>query len=124
MNSINNILQELGVERDRWDCPHYHATILTNSENFEEIYIYMVTWGNCTFKGKTNICLSGGGTIRLQALDHMAEKDVSVGNGGCEYTSIIINISDESYRLGSHGVNYLMSRLRSQSKYSKRMVLV
>lgn len=121
---LENIKQELYCERLRWDCPNYHCTIVTSEKLFEDIMWFCESWDNITYNRQRNlITLRSGGQIQLQALEGLTEVKVEQNNGGCEYTTVIFNFDWEICKLSVQGINYLMARLRSESKYDSRMVI-
>lgn len=121
---LDNIKKELYCERLRWDCPNYYCTIVTSEKLFEDIMWFCESWDNITYNRQRNlITLKYGGQIRLQALEGLTETKVGQNNGGCQYTTVLFNLDNEVYKGGVQGITYMMSRLRSESKYDSRMVI-
>lgn len=126
MNKADLLIKELSFEKYKWDCPDYHCTVLTTKDCFKGLVDYMVS---CSYVRKIRqgfdvVTLNKGGTLRFQDICVMSEEDVERNNGGDEYTTVILDVSSEDWNLGVYGINYLMTRLRSESKHPPRMVVV
>lgn len=122
-----NLNRELGVERDRWDCPEYHAIIFTSEEKWESVIDYVGIWDDASYEDqRRKLHLSNGGVIRFYNLEDKTNEGMKRDIAGLEITTSIIDTSVV------HELNcemrdfplFAMSRMRSGCKYDCRLVVI
>ncbi len=127
MKEVNNLLRELSLEKGRWDCPNYYCVVLTSKANWEILKEYVNKWVSIEDVLTRNyITLPAGGRIYFYPLGEKSAESMMTDFGGREITTSILDSSVVSifkYPLKNFPL-YLMSRMRSSSKYYPRLVII
>ncbi len=121
------VIDEVSTERGRWDCPDYLCLVFTSEEKWETIIDYVEAWDSCTYDTqKQKVQLSGGGVIKFYNLKNRTTDTLKIAVSGLEVTTSILDIGvvhRYNCQLRDFPL-YLMSRMRSVSKYSSRLVII
>lgn len=127
MEVSDSLYRELGVERDRWDCPNYYAIIFTSEDNWGYVLDYVDTWNHVTVDetGK-RLRLSEGGIIQFYNLENKTSEDMKRDMAGIGITTSIIDTSVvEKVGCQMRDVPlYLISCMRGSCKYGSKIVII
>ena len=128
MKFDKNLERELGVERDRWDCPNYHGIIFTSEDKWYGVVAYVKLWNYCAtrYDQGMKLQLSNGGIIRFYNLKDRTNEQMKMDIAGLEVTTSIIDtevIHEVNCEMRDFPL-FAMSRMRSECKHDCRLVIV
>lgn len=127
MEVDKNLNRELSVERDRWDCPNYFCIIFTSESKWESVINYVGIWNDASYgELRQKLYLTDGGAIQFYNLKDKLNEEIMMDIMGLELTTSIIDTS-VIHKLNCQMQDfplYVMTRMRSESKYDSRVVVI
>ena len=129
MKHLIGLYEEIKIELEKViDCEYYSGIIFVHPDDVESVVRFVYNLCDADWNSKRNIFTFDNGSILL--IDTL-ERDGSgcyphFDYAGCQFTSIIIHCKCfDGYKGNNENfIMYMLSRKRSESKFSSRMVIL
>jgi len=143
MKHLKGLFEEIKIELDKaYDCEYYSGIIFVHPDDVESVVRFVYNLCDADWNSKRNIfTFENGSVLMIDTLErngagHYPQHDYA----GCQFTTILIHqdcfskYTGEKYipvnkvTFGNGGeqtfIMYMLSRKRSQSKFSSRMAIL
>ena len=140
LKTIHTMLEE---DKHRWDCPDYCGVVVVHPDLVEDtLSLISVNFSDevksLRLGGWNKFSLQGGGRLTITHMERVpdgTQRRAEHDHAGMEYTSIMFStawwggsdLRNVNYPLGecrTNCITYMMSRLRSRSKYVSKFVMM
>jgi len=129
MKHLKGLFEEIKVELDKaYECEYYTGIVFVHPDDVESVIRFVYNLCNADWDSKRKIFTFENGSVLL--IDTLERNEAGryphFDYAGYQFTSILIHCQCfDGYKGNNENfIMYMLSRKRSQSKFSSRMVIL